>query len=338
VADSEWKTSLPAVEKDHWIVVKSATSSKLTTLSARGDDFATVVSPSQIGATGIFKFQMPEDNVQVGGAATNALVVEKKFLKADNSVLNVKLADGSEYDPTDPAQVEELAKQLGTGFNAVDKPGTTTGEKVLTSTLGAIGTINVADDLPVATINTTEVVGSAAADNLDDLMSLVGITATTNAFEFVKVGTNGFVAGDQIDSTNPDGKSYDTNLVSGASKWYAQFNTTPVALDPDGKLAGATATVTAGLITGSDTKSYAAIGSTLTVTIKNGTTTTGTVAAGVKVIVDTAHTNCTATLPTAPIVAAGGSVTAGQEFPISITLDTAATAVGAQLKLKLADI
>ena len=156
----------------------------------------------------------------------------------------------------------------------------------------------------------------------------------------MKEGTDSFVAGNNVASTNPSNKSYDTNMVGGTAKWYAQLADTPVTLDDNNKLTlddtTPVALGTTNVTVGDDSNSYAAIGKDLAVTIKVKTAA-ATVAAGVKVVVDTDHTNCTATIPTTPIVPAGGAVTAGQELNINIKLDSAKAAVGAVLKLKLAD-
>ena len=340
-ASAEWKTSLTGVAEDAWIVVRAAGgTSKLTGVSARGESMSTAaISTAQIDSTGVWKFQMPADSVQVGGASTNALAIDQKFLKSDGSVLNVRLKTGSEYDPTDPAQVEKMAELLGSGFEAVDNPAGS--GKVLKTTFGAIGAVNVADNLPYATIDGKLVVGSTSSSKVGDLMDLVGITATGDGFKFVKKGTNAFVAGDDIatEAAGADGNfgTYDTN----GGNWYLKLDATPVVLDADGKLTLATTNVTLGaknVLTSAGGDKYVGIGKAVTVTIHMGGVASGGIANGVKLIEDTSN-NCTVTLPTNVILVAkteGAEANATWDF--DITLASATNAAGAQIKLKLADI
>ena len=172
-------------------------------------------------------------------------------------------------------------------------------------------------------------------------MTLIGITAPTDGFKFVKKGADGFVAGDAIasETAGADGNfgTYDTNDKG----WYLKLSATPVSLDADGKLTLATTNVTLGatnVLTSAGGDKYVGIGKAVTVTIHMGGTASGAIANGVKLIEDTSS-NCTVTLPANVIlVAKTEEAEANATWNFDITLASATNAAGAQIKLKLADI
>lgn len=270
-----WKTSLSA-PSGNWIVVKAADGNKLTALKAVGDKVATTVTPTNVGSTGLFKFQMPADNVTVGAAGTSAVKVDgqKFFLKGNGTVLNVKLATGSEFDATSEAQLEELAKQLGSAYTVAVNPAT--GNKTLKTDLGLITTINAADNLGYVELNGRTVVSSDSNNKgLDDYLGLADITmdgATNTANIYVKVGTAAVAANDT--AAVADGAKIDTNGTKGYIKLAATPVTTSVQLtNAPGAIGDNNETVTAALVVDSTDEftasgdRYVKSGATLKITL-----------------------------------------------------------------------
>lgn len=167
------------------------------------------------------------------------------YFDTDEDALNIVTAE----DPSTILSSDELKAKFVVEYFEEEEDGLMNGYEleVRTATSGAYKgfgivkgndlTINIADDLAWAIINETTVV--SADDNesahLDDLMDMLGIEATENAYEYVmKTDATSeevtFVGGDEIATETCAGDSYDTNGTGTNAKWYAKLNDPPATL------------------------------------------------------------------------------------------------------------
>ena len=356
-ADSaDWKTSLPKVAEDKWVMIKAASGAKIKSLTVTDPEGEKTYVPAEIStSTGVFKFQV-KSGATVGSVTTDEPTVEKISIAKDGSIINAKLATGTSY-ADDDAMLEALAEYITNNVSGMtatvntDFSGAKVGLKLVNSTgtkeLAKSG-ITAADDLLVVKVGSTDVVLSddGTSAQLDEALKLADVTLNSaNIFVIKNTNTVGTytdaskLAGVASNATSAVGTTV-TEILTNNGKGYAKMAATMVTMEDTGATgiaAGNKPTVAldtasqALLVTADTSVKYLPLDTSLTVTATFETAINADVlTAGVKFTAFATGKNCDVAVD-----ASSGTIVANaavaeddtKDIIVKVTAPTAATDV-----------